>query len=291
MIIVKIIGGLGNQMFQYAFGYAISQRNNVKLKLDISGFQLYDLRQFDLGTYNINYILASNKEVKKYKYKSENLLYKVIRKIFQKNTLLSKYFIKESGFYFDTDVFNVGESAYFDGYWQSEKYFKEYRDELLNIFSLKNGIHNKSQKYKEEINNTNSISLHIRRGDYISNEHTNNVHGVCTLDYYKHAVLKSKATVKNPYYFIFSDDLEWAKNNFNFIKNKTFIKLEKDVPDAEEMYLMSQCNHNIIANSSFSWWGAWLNNNPNKIVIAPKKWFNDESINTKDLIPDEWIRM
>jgi len=289
MLIVNILGGIGNQMFQYAFGYAISKKNDEVLKLDINSFETYDLRDYELGLFNINAVLASNEEVKKLKYKNENIFEKVLRKVRRKKMAVSENNYKEHHFHFDQDVFNAEGNIYFDGYWQSEKYFNDYREELLEQFTLKNGIHSQTRIFKQKIENAESISLHIRRADYVTNAHTNSVHGTCDLVYYRKAVSFLKSKVSNPHFFIFSDDLAWAKENLDFIDNITFVELEKDVPDHEEMYLMSQCRHNIIANSSFSWWGAWLNQNPDKIVIAPKQWFNDLAINTSDLIPESWI--
>ena len=289
MIIVNIIGGLGNQLFQYAFGYAISQKKDEVLKLDINDFEIYSLRDFELELYNINITLASKKEAKKLKYKDENIFDKVLRKIIRKDALLSNQYYREHQFDFAKNIF-YGDS-YFEGYWQSEKYFKEYREELLKQFTLREEIHFQSQQYREKIKSTESVSLHIRRGDYITNTHTNSVHGTCSLDYYKKAVFKIEETVESAHFFIFSDDLDWAKENLDFINNITFIELSKDIPDHEEMYLMSLCKYNIIANSSFSWWGAWLNQNPNKVVIAPSQWFNDTSRDTSDLVPEDWIRL
>lgn len=291
MIIVNVIGGLGNQMFQYAFGYAVSQKRNEVLKLDINNFETYDLRSYELGLFHINAILASKEEVKVLKYKYENIFEKIVRKIGRKAIPVSEKYYKESCFNFDKNVFNIKGDVYFEGYWQSEKYFKEYREDLLKQFTLTEEIHLQSQQYEQKIKNTESVSLHIRRGDYVTNTHTNSVHGTCTLDYYKNAILKIKQKIKNAHFFIFSDDLAWAKVNLDFIDNLTFIELAEDIPDHEEMHLMSCCKHNIIANSSFSWWGAWLNQNPDKIVIAPNRWFKDSSINTQDLIPETWIRL
>lgn len=141
----------------------------------------------------------------------------------------------------------------------------------------------------DEIRKTNSVSLHIRRGDYITSKITNKFHGTCCLGYYKKAMKLINKKVKNPKYFVFSDDIYWVKKNLE-IKNAFYV--DDNVGDKSyiDMQLMSMCKHNIIANSSFSWWAAWLNNNPNKIVIAPKKWFNDPGMDTTDLISEEWIR-
>ena len=290
MITVNILGGLGNQMFQYAFAYAVSQKKKEVLKLDINNFEAYSLRDFELDSYNINMDLVSKEEAKKLKYKNENIFDKILRKIRRKSPPLSNQYYKEPHFYFDKNVFDINNGdSYFEGYWQSEKYFKEYRKDLLMQFTLRKEIHLQGQQYREKIKSTESVSLHIRRGDYVANTHTNSVHGICSLEYYKDAVLNIEEKVGNIHLFIFSDDLNWAKENLDFIDNITFIELPEDVPDHEEMYLMSLCKHNIIANSSFSWWGAWLNQHENKMVIAPKLWFNDISIDTSDLIPEDWM--
>ena len=289
MIIVNIIGGLGNQLFQYAFGYAISQKKDEVLKLDTNNLEVHGLRDFELELYNINIILASKEEVKKLKYKNENIFDKVLRKIKRKDAPLSNQYYKEYTFNFDKNIFD--KDIYFEGYWQSEKYFKDNREDLLKQFTLKKEIHPQSQQYRQKIKSTESVSLHIRRGDYVTDARTNNVHGTCSLDYYKNAVLQIDEKVKSAHFFIFSDDLDWTKENLDFIDGITFVELAEDIPDHEEIYLMSLCKHNIIANSSFSWWGAWLNQNGNKMVITPNQWFNDTSIDTSDLIPKDWIRL
>ncbi len=143
----------------------------------------------------------------------------------------------------------------------------------------------------EMIQSFKSVSLHIRRGDYVSNKVTNQVHGVCDLNYYSHAISYIAERISNTHLFVFSDDPEWAKGNLKTEIPTFFVDNNRADKDYEDLKLMRQCKHNIIANSSFSWWGAWLNQNAGKIVIAPKKWFNDKSINTKDLIPEKWIRL
>jgi hypothetical protein len=291
MIIINIIGGLGNQMFQYAFAYALSQKRRTELKLDITGFNHYDLRSYKLHVYTLIEKFASKKEIHITKYASENLGQHLMRILKRKRKQMATTYYEEKYFHVNNNIFDVTGAGYFDGYWQSEKYFLEYRTELLKNFSLKNQLLEASEKFLHLIHATHSISVHIRRGDYVTNPSTNNFHGTCDVNYYRNAVSYIENFVDNPHYFIFSDDLEWAKDNLHFCQQKTFIEFENDAIDYEEMYLMSQCNHNIIANSSFSWWGAWLNQNSEKMVIAPKKWFNDPSINTSDLLPDSWIQL
>jgi hypothetical protein len=291
MIIVKIIGGLGNQMFQYAFGYAMASKLKTELKLDITNFENYSLRKYELGLYDLKDNFASKDEIEYIKYQHENFLQKLGRKLLKKPKKLSSNYYKEKTFSHDENANSLKGDLYLDGYWQSQKYFEHYSDTLLNIFQIRNPLHKITREYEIKIKKTYSVSIHVRRGDYVANPRTNNVHGTCSLDYYKNTISMIMAKIHKPKFFIFSDDLLWTKENFNFLSGKEFIETHKEVPDHEQIYLMSQCKHNIIANSSFSWWGAWLNQNPNKIVIAPKRWFNDPSIDTSDLIPKSWFRI
>jgi len=290
-LIVNIIGGLGNQMFQYAFAYAASQKKNVSFKLDLSGFKFCELREYALTNYGIDAEVATVEEVERLKYLSESLVNKYIRALTRGAKPLAESYYKEAGRQFDDNVYNQDGDVYFSGYWQSEKYFQDYREDLLRVFTLQESLNTESVRFKQKILDKKSVSLHVRRGDYVTNARANSFHGTCDLEYYRNAALLIQEQVTQAHFFIFSDDLAWAKENLKFIDNMTLVELEKGTVDHEEMYLMSQCRHNVIANSSFSWWGAWLNENPTKIVIAPKQWFKDELINTPDLIPSAWIRL
>jgi hypothetical protein len=290
ILTVNIIGGLGNQMFQYAFGYAVSKENNAKIKLELSGFDAYYLRDYALDLFNVE----ENSELKsKYDFllnkinsKHNSFLSKASSNSLRKLLRLTNFYYQEKEeFVYDKGVFNIKKNTFFYGYWQNEKYFKKYRKDLLEIFKLKD-IHSKTKEYQKKIVESESVSLHIRRGDYV-----NSIHDTCNMKYYKNAVLEILKINKHAHFFIFSDDMQWVENNLNFINHKTLILLESDIPDHEEMYLMSQCKSNIIANSSFSWWGAWLNQNSDKKVIAPKKWLKSSVFNTNDLIPASWVRL
>jgi hypothetical protein len=188
MIVANIIGGLGNQMFQFAFAYAVSKKHNVELKLDISGFLSYELRNYQLDKFVTKVDIATHADIQKIKYKQENVLSLTLRKLLKKHSRLSESYYKESRFQFDSAVFDKQGDIYFDGYWQSEQYFHEYRDDLLKMFVLKDPIHTPTQSYQEEIVACNAVSMHIRRGDYVTDAKTNSVHGVCELDYYRRAV-------------------------------------------------------------------------------------------------------
>lgn len=291
MIIVAIQGGLGNQMFQYAVGKALSNRLNSTLKLDISAYETYPLRNYELGIFNIDNNIASSVEIAAIKKGKMGVFKKLLSLLQKKKTSCSQQYFQEKFFQFDPEVIDLQDEKYLFGYWQTEKYFLDYEKELRKDFTLRYKLSDRAEAIRESMALSNAISLHIRRGDYVNNATTNSYHGVCSLDYYKEAVNYIVEHVENTHFYIFSDDLDWAKKNLDFIDEISFVELEDKDPDYEEMFLMSQCQHNIIANSSFSWWGAWLNQNKNKIVIAPKKWFGDPSIDTNDLIPESWKRI
>lgn len=284
MIITELIGGLGNQMFQYAFGLSLSEQYQVPLKVDISGFDQYETHAFALDKLSCRLEQATDKEItyyKKYNSKKDSFIHRLKKK--------PVYYV-ESQF---THIKNLPflKRAYVSGYWQSEKYFNHYRDRLLNEFKLKQDLSVFTNDIIQDTLKQTSVSLHVRRGDYITNPDANRVHGSCSLDYYKNAIeyIKKQNSLFKTY--VFSDDIEWAKKNLNFIEDIFFIEKPNSIDDCEEMILMSKCQHNIIANSTFSWWGAWLNQNPNKLVITPKKWFNDTTKNCSDLIPVNWVRL
>jgi hypothetical protein len=180
---------------------------------------------------------------------------------------------------------------YLNGYWQSEKYFKSAEDKLRSELCLFDKPDEANQKILDEIVQCPAVSLHIRRGDYITNPSAALVHGVCSLDYYHSAIRHITAHVENPYFFVFSDDPQWVKDNLKIGYPVQFVEANGPDRGAEDMRLMKSCRHHIIANSSFSWWAAWLNDRLDKIVVAPRIWFLDTKIDTKDLIPEQWHRI
>ncbi len=180
---------------------------------------------------------------------------------------------------------------YLQGYWQSEKYFKDIEKIIRDDFTFSEEPDYQNKQMADTIKCCEAVSLHVRRGDYVSNPVTTEYHGICSEDYYRRAVREVERYCKNPQFFVFSDDPSWAKENLETGYPTTIIDFNGSEKDYEDLRLMSLCQHHIIANSSFSWWGAWLSWNPQKIVIAPKKWFNRPEINTQDLIPESWIRI
>ena len=291
MVIVKIIGGLGNQLFQYALGHRIAEMHQVPLKVDISEFESYTLRTYKLCQYNIVAEPASHTEIEQLKgLRRRGFWARISRRSQNSRPYYKQSFIKErQWFEFDANIFNAPKNVYLEGYWQNEKYFKDIELILRHEFTLKHSLEGKNAEIAGKILACNSVSLHVRRGDYINNPIVHQAVGGCSLEYYFSAVKKMCSSVDDPQFFIFSDDLLWAKENLKLINRITFIDHNGEEFDYEDLRLMSLCRHHIIANSSFSWWGAWLNTNPNKIVIAPRLWFNNPSIGSRDLIPDGWI--
>lgn len=279
MQIVWCLGGLGNQMFQYAF-YRSLQLSGNEACLDISSFVSYDFHNgYELErVFGLCPVMASENQLSKFK---NNILLKILNKA----NIYSRI-IKQKNLGFDGRYLQLKGNKYFEGYWQSEKYFKNIEAQIRTDFTFPK-LDEKNQIIANDIIKTNSISIHIRMGDYVNHP----LHGgICTLDYYKNAIKIINENIDNPKFYIFSNDIAWCKENLK-LENVVYVLGNDGDSSYKDMQLMSLCKHNIIANSSFSWWGAWLNNNPSKVVVAPNKWLNDNSIDTTDLLPSEWIRI
>lgn len=301
MIIVNIYGGLGNQMFQYALGRSLSQKLNTSLKIDYSiNLTRKDFNPDDIPSifdiFNINVEKATIQEIRKFKASNK---YSILKNIYI--YIINKYpiffktkfkLIKETNSDFNRLIMSLSGNCYLSGYWQSEKYFINIKDLIWENFNIKNPLERDNLEVAKKIENSVSVSIHLRGRDYITKSETNKIHFTCDNSYYERSINYILERVKNPAFFIFSDDPEWAKSFLKINYPCTFVEGNSwNKKSFEDLRLMSLCKHNIIANSSFSWWAAWLNKNPNKIVIAPVKWFNDSSRNSKDIIPNSWIKI
>jgi hypothetical protein len=255
---IQIKGGLGNQLFQYAYGRKLEIIDKKDVVYDISFFENINTskttyRLFLLPKFNIN-------SEAKFTSKKPNLISRIFKRIKQKITQHYEYY-------------------------QSEKFFIEIKNQIFTEFSLKTPLSDGAQNIANNIKlQTNSVSLHVRRGDYVKDNHQ-----LCDLEYYYHAEHYIKSKISNPLFFIFSDDIEWVRQNLK-ISNCVFVS-NQNITDVEELILMSNCSHNIIANSTFSWWGAYLNQNDGKIVIAPKQWHKESSSIEIDILPKNWIQL
>lgn len=297
-IIVKIVGGLGNQMFQYAFAYAIAKKFDAKILLDLSWFEEVKndenttTRVFELDAFNIDYRVATKEDLshvtyQKHQNKIERFLWNVLK--IKKYEPTANSVVETSAYNFNKKLVESPDYIYYSGFFQNEKYFKNVRRDLLKSFSSNIELDEKNQFILDEILKTNSVSIHIRRGDYVSLESAKNFHGTCSLEYYKKAIEYIAKKVRNPQFFLFSDDICWAMANLDIDYPLTIVdfNINKGWLD---LNLMKNCRHNIVANSSFSWWGAWLNENPEKIIITPKRWIA-KKFKKCDIIPKDWTKL
>lgn len=297
MIIVKLMGGLGNQMFQYALGRRLANLHNTELRLDHrfleSRKNITTPRDYELHYFNISGKRASQENIASIALHDVGLVKRFRLKLRPLDYQLSKSerLIRERSFRFDSSILELPDNVYLDGFWQTDLYFTEVADMIRQDFTFCVPMSTDNLVIAEKIKSCMAVSLHVRRGDYVSDEQTAEFHGSCKLEYYSNAVELLADKVDSPHFFIFSDDTSWVKQNLKLSFPMTFV--ESNFPDRgfEDLRLMSLCRHHIIANSSFSWWGAWLNPDPEKFVIAPQRWFNAPEMDTTDLIPSGWVRI
>ena len=290
MIIVQLTGGTGNQMFQYALGRVLSLKHGVSLGLDVEAFnQTFPdnaPRQYTLDMFNCKAALVGHGDVP-FPYRSQGFyLDKAARFLFRR--LLGVPGSEKKIYQFDPGVFALGDGAYLQGYWQSVKYFEGYENVIREDFQLKRPVSEKTAILADEIAVSQSVCIHVRRGDYVGNS----VHDIVPFSYYARAfsMLSEKAKIDRAY--VFSDDIEWCKSNLSIGVPMVFVGREYSGSKNEEhMYLMSKCKHFIIPNSTFSWWAAWLAGNPGKVVVAPKLWYADDTVDTSTLTPSSWVRI
>lgn len=297
MIIVKISGGLGNQLLQYAFAKSLEQKRQIQVKIDASIFKLptknITPRIFLLDKFNINLQTAEKNDFHKIKVPygaDRSLKENIYRAVFKFREFLRPRNRKKIIIYHKRDfnelIFNSPDNSYISGVWTNQKYFIDIKETLIKEITPKFPLSDKSKKLLLKINGANSASIHIRRDDYLKH-----LYKLVLLsdDYYRKAVDAIKKKTKNPLFFVFSDDIEYVKTNYGKIFGADVIYVSgENIPDYEELWLMSRCKHNIIANSTFSWWGAWLNQNPDKIIIAPSQYTSDNT-DISDFFPREWI--
>jgi len=293
-------GGLGNQLFQFIIGYILAKKNNINLRINIERYNSYH-HQFELDRFPEVYKLKIPK-IKNNNFFSKIYLYlsrkfHKILKISGIYKLINYFFfieIKEfekSPFIFNGDLLKkkIVKNVSIIGFFQSEKYFIHYKKIVLKLFRFPKIKDKLVKYYLNLIKNKNSVAIHIRRQDYFNDPKVRHFHGILGENYYKKSINYIKKKLKNPIFFIFSDDIELVKKTLTFFNNKKYI-FTNTKSSINDLYLMSNCKHFIIANSTFSWWGAWLSKNKHKIVIAPKKWLRAK-ISTLDIIPESWIKI
>jgi hypothetical protein len=300
MITIKLKGGLGNQMFQYACGRALSVRSGRTLYLDISNYERphpeETPRPYTLHHFNIVGEISrpeTTAGLKKFLQVAGNVSKKAWRKAFKKYNI---GFNQTTFDQINRRAERTGKIV-LDGFWWSEKYFADATEVIREDLTLAQPLGDIARVAENGIRNVKStgkrtISIHIRRGDYVLNPETNAYHGTCSNTYYETALKKIEEIggAEPTHLFVFSDDIRWVKENMLFPHPTTHVS-EPGIEDYEEMILMSQCANHIIANSSFSWWAAWLNPKPDKIVVAPLQWTVAETDDLNEIIPNSWVRV
>ena len=290
-ITTRLQGGLGNQLFQYAVGRAISIRFGRELLLDARLIQREaPARHYDLGVFKIREQHVAGLPCWCVRWLCSirfGRLFKVLCPLAWNYRLLQD---RESGF--DASVFEPHAGPLvLQGYWQSYKYFQEHRELLQREFELKTEPDALNQTMLNEIESGNSVAVHVRRGDYVSSALANSIHGTCGPEYYSTAAALLGRKVSEPRFYVFTDDPAWARQNLALPGPMRFVDHNLGKRDCEDLRLMSRCKHFIIANSSFSWWGAWLAQNRGKVVMAPARWFVQDHYPPEDRIPADWIRL
>jgi hypothetical protein len=285
MIIVKLQGGLGNQLFQYAIGRHLSIKNNDVLIVDNSFLNItnasgYTLRSYELDIFPITPAIQNQE-----KYFGKTILSRIRSKLSR-----IKY-VGERSFKFIPEVLDLRGDIYLEGFWQTEKYFRDIADIIRDDLIFLPGLNDANTQVARQINTCNAVSLHVRRTDYVSKDAAATYHNLCSLSYYFNAIEEVVKAVPDAVFFLFSDDMPWVRENLQLDYPHYFIDHNKGKDSYADMQLMSMCKHHIIANSSFSWWSAWLNKYEHKIVVAPEKWFYNPEIDTSDIIPESWLKL
>ena len=292
MIVVKLMGGLGNQMFQYAFGKMLSKKNNTHLKIDTTFLldrtprENFVFRDFDLDIFDLELKSINLRKLSK-------ILSPEINK--KRNPFKKKYVIlNEDSFAFNTKNIISSKNSYLNGYWQSESYFKEIEAEIRADFQIKIPLSAQAQEIAQDIQTKNSVCINFRRADYVNLKSSSETHGVTAMDFYTTAISLLSQQYDDLHLYIFSDEIEWCKENINWDLPITFVDHSVKGPKFSNYFqLMISCNHFIIPNSTFAWWAAWLGTCKFKKVIVPKKWFLNEELQsqTEQMHPDSWIKI
>ncbi len=288
MIIAKINHGLGNQLFQYATGRSLARQLGTRLILDTSAYSSSTFRQYKLNHFRISQPILNPL--------ARFAIRKLRRPVLAPIRLLAQNcgvirFMKDKERGFDKNLSGLGKNLHLEGFWQSERYFADLRETLLAELTLPAPTQPEAGRMWARMNEEISVCVHIRRGDYVTTKHGQTHWATCGLKYYAAAMAYLEERVVGARYYFFSDDPDWVQANFAPAANRVFVTSRMARSDIEDFSLMMNCRHFIIANSTFSWWAAWLGKQPDKRVIAPRYWYRSQKFTDKDLVPDSWVRL
>jgi hypothetical protein len=290
MIIVRLKGGLGNQMFQYALGRALQHRRGDELRLDVtyllgsSVFKWDVPRSYDLDVFQLQSAFSY----------VPRLLRRASWTLDEAEAVPKRQtFVEEKEFGFHPGILDLTEpNLYLDGYWQSESYFAEIQREIRAAFQFRMPLSPAGRQMAHMLASVNSVCVNVRRGDYVTSESTRNTLGFVGEDFYRRGVDWIKANIPDPWLFVNSDDMPWCREHLKFDLPTTYFGEEcAGWKFGEQLQLMTMCKHFLIPNSTFAWWAAWLGTRDGKLVACPRRWFRNESISSKDLIPPSWVTL
>jgi len=287
-VIVRMMGGLGNQLFQYAAGRTLALATGRELLLDTSAYREDPLRAYQLDHFAIAARPLRRGDVTFFRLRRSRLGAILPRR--SRVEIVREAFPARLPVWPDRAGGNDAGAPYLIGYWQSDRYFAAAADTIRREFRLRQPADRANAATLESIAGCDAVALHVRRGDYVSNPAATAYHGLCGLDYYRGAIRRLCESVAQPHCFVFSDDLDWVRANLDTGHPTTFVGHNTDTP-WEDLRLMSACRHFIVANSSFSWWGAWLGEWPGKRVIAPARWFQADHGGEGEIVPAGWLRI
>lgn len=287
---VKLLGGLGNQMFQYAAARALADRAASELLLDVGEFAHYTLRRYELDAMRVRARIQQPPSAAVAPGPIARGARALRQRFFPRQAPQAPLY-RERSFNFDPGLLQQGAPVQLEGYWQSEKYFRDAADAIRRDFTLADNLDAANRAMLQHMQGTIAVSVHVRRGDYVTNPTTAAYHGTCSPEYYRQAVEHIARRCGPLTLFVFSDDQQWVRANLPFAHPTVHVDCNPPERGAWDMHLMKQCRHHVIANSSFSWWGAWLDPSADKIVVAPRRWFTDPGIDTSDLVPAGWVRI
>lgn len=287
MIVSRIYGGLGNQMFQYAAARQLAARLDTDLLLDVTQFQAYKLHgyaiyRYPLKSQEMSQDIGSRKPLRF----GGRLLKRLLRSGGPPLKL-----VREKGLAWQPQLQEATDNSYLAGYWQSERYFADIRPQLLQEFEMTEPAQGRDAEIIDEMRSTTSVTVHVRRGDYVSNAATNQVHGTCDSEYYQRSVTLLANMYGPLNLFVFSDDPAWCRGNLQLGHPTVFVDHNDAQRNCEDLRVMSHARHFIVANSSFSWWAAWLSTSEDKTVCAPARWFRTSKNDESDIVPKSWHRI
>ncbi len=290
MIISRIDGGLGNQLFQYALGRHLAEKYDTELKFDLSFFNQQGDRSYELHNFCMDFSVATQEECLLLRFRKPTAFTKLTWALLQQKSyplVPANSFCRERKLNtYDSRVLHKGPNMYLDGLWQTEKYFTPISDIIRQEVQLRFSGPTPYHALADTIRRTSSVCIHVRRGDYLNHS----VFAACTPVYYQRAIDYISSVITSPIFFVFSNDIPWCMEHLPVPPSSVFVGSETPLPPHEDLMLMSLCRHNITANSTFSWWGAWLNRNPDKVVCTPSQWHrNGRQIH--DTLPEQWIKI